>query len=273
MPRKRRSSPFSLFAFQDIITSTTGVILLLTLILTMELLQRDTSSMPFADAAIVAEVEQALADAQERVQSLQERLNQGQVFVTEAASVSPTQIAQKRHHLNQEIERLQVDLTRQEDRIRSFQAQLDTWESRKYDRADDFKRITKIQQTAQATKAKLEQLHKSNRVIYNQSTVSGKTAWIIDIGTDSLLVARLGHKGPPKSFQSGNTALLLRNYWEWIKQCDARTEYFVLLVRPQGIELYEKLKEGLRQRGFDIGYDLIGKDITVIDPNLGAGFE
>ncbi len=54
MPRKRHSSPFSLFAFQDIITSVTGIILLLTLILTLELSQRDSSSMPLADAAIVA---------------------------------------------------------------------------------------------------------------------------------------------------------------------------------------------------------------------------
>ena len=57
--RRRRSAPFSLFAFQDIITSVTGIMLVITMLLALELLERTDVAPPQATAAISKDLERS----------------------------------------------------------------------------------------------------------------------------------------------------------------------------------------------------------------------
>ena len=46
---------------------------------------------------------------------------------------------------------------------------------------------------------------------------------------------------------------------KWAKKRSETTEYFVLLVRPEGADLYEEIKARLQGADFRVGVDYIGQ--------------
>ena len=61
MSRKRKGAPFSLFAFQDAITSVCGVVVLITLMLALELTRRVADDTPEQNDPVAAQVKELRA--------------------------------------------------------------------------------------------------------------------------------------------------------------------------------------------------------------------
>jgi len=62
MGRKKGGSPFSLFSFQDIITCVSGIIILITLILAVELTQRKQAKPAVETAQLAEDIRRAIED-------------------------------------------------------------------------------------------------------------------------------------------------------------------------------------------------------------------
>jgi hypothetical protein len=45
----------------------------------------------------------------------------------------------------------------------------------------------------------------------------------------------------------------------------------VIIVHPGTTDLFRKIEDELKGKGFKIGYDLLPKDKTAVDPKFGAG--
>jgi len=75
--RQKKTSPFSLFAFQDIITSVTGIMILITMTLALDLVQKATSSPRTVTPAIAEQVEVAVAESKQEISRLEQVLSAG----------------------------------------------------------------------------------------------------------------------------------------------------------------------------------------------------
>ena len=71
MRRRRRESGFSLFAFQDIITSVTGIMILVTLVLAIELIERTESSPKVMTAQTTDQLKSQIVANEKEIQSLE----------------------------------------------------------------------------------------------------------------------------------------------------------------------------------------------------------
>ncbi len=112
-------------------------------------------------------------------------------------------------------------------------------------------------------KKDLEEL--KNRVIFNPAERSVKTPWLVEITAEGLTVAQTGVPTPPKKFASR------AEFKSWVgQQRDKDQDYFVLLVKPDGIATFDGVRMNLKQMGFDIGFDLLETDQVAIDPETGA---
>jgi hypothetical protein len=85
-----------------------------------------------------------------------------------------------------------------------------------------------------------------------------------------LRAAPLGQATPPTVFK-GNASARLAAFRAWARTRDRRGEYFVLLVKPSGIDAFDELHEALGKLGFDLGFDIVDAAQTVIDDQTGAG--
>ena len=109
------------------------------------------------------------------------------------------------------------------------------------------------------------------RRIYNPAPGAGKQAWLVEVAGDRIAAAPLGKVARPVMFTERTTERRVAAFSVWMQKRSAAKDYFVMLIRPDGIASFDALRDAIDTRGFDMGFDLIGKDDVVLDPERGAG--
>jgi hypothetical protein len=271
MSRRRSTSPFSLFSFQDIITSVTGIMILVTLMLTIELLHRKETS----PAAKSAEIAERLKDAVDRnrceaerldreIEELRRELARAQTDILHLAAFDPNRVAAQITNLNELTAQLEAQLgeVRAEQTAAELRRRAAVEEQAR--RANDPQTLEELLAEVRNTQEQLQRMRKSNRVIYNAAEGAAKRPWLIELSAAEMLVAPAGAAARAERFTD------LAAFRDWLRQRDAGGEYFVLLVKPAGIDRFARTLDTLRQLRFDVGFDLLAENQTAVDPHLGA---
>jgi prefoldin subunit 5 len=270
--RIRHSQPFSLFAFQDIITSVTGIIVLITLLLTLELIQKVESSTTGPANAFPRQIRQALVETREQVVKIRENMQQEQQAIDVLAAISPGLVKRQLHELEAQIQQLDFELeTLRSQLVAATQEQTD-WKSRRFDRLASQQELEALDQQVDALESRLEHLRKSNRVVYNPSHTTEKRAWLVDIGPDSVLAAEAGKRSVPLRFIEGRQGRSSSDFIQWAGTRDHLSEYFILLIRPLVVARYGEIRAELEKLGFQIGFEVIGPSVIPIDSRHGAAY-
>jgi hypothetical protein len=97
---------------------------------------------------------------------------------------------------------------------------------------------------------------KSAVVVYNPDPGATKTAWLIDLSKERIRVFPV-EGGAGESFDVSDPTVIPSEFMAWVRQRDNSQEYFVLLLRPESIVMYDKLHPMLDGLSFDLGFDLI----------------
>lgn len=266
MSRKRRrgTSPFSLFAFQDIITATTGIVVLLLLMMTLELLTRSSRAESAVDQELVKQAQQTLDNARARISDLRSQLSAVQQPLNVLASADAEELDRRERRLAREKELLEhslAELTRTEKRVVAAHQQA---LAEQFDRKGDFQRLDDLRSEVESIKEKMDGLRRENRLIYNQSPGTSRTAWIIDVGGSRLLVAQAGETPTVHQTMSGSEAMILTEFRKFTDRLSPTSDYLVFLVRPSGIDLFFQLRDEVELNDVTFGFDLIGEEHTVI---------
>lgn len=288
--RRRNGSPFSLFSFQDIVTSVTAVIILMTLLLALELIHR---TLQAASPRLVssADLRQAISQAQTHADELRERLRQSGTRMRQAATVSPASLERElrdvksqRDTLAAELEQLRNEQIVAKKAAQDAMAQAFDLDAHKIEleklRTRQKSLAKSVADQRQANNAKRSEiddmkLDKSvqakGRRIYNPAPGTEKQAWLVDLGSDRMAAAPLGKVARPVTFTQRTTERRVAAFSSWMQKRSAAKDYFVVLIRPDGITVFDALRAAIDARGFDMGFDLIGKNEVVLDPERGAG--
>lgn len=263
--RRHREAPFSLFAFQDIITSVTGILLLIMLLLCLSLVTRELKrpqTVTRSDGT--PSTTDPTAALQARVEELRQRLAEQKARNERLLEMSPSQAVRRRVELTAQHEELKerIGQLRNDARLkRSLATRPDSSEETELKET-----VHQKEQQAENLKKKLAKIKNSRRLVYHPSDDDGRQAWVMQVDAMTILVARAGRREPAQRFTSSQDTL------RWIRETRQSDEdYFVLFVRPSGIPLYRELLISLMPLGFKVGLDLIGEDQIVVDPLVGAG--
>jgi hypothetical protein len=283
MSRRRRSTAaFSLFSFQDIITSVTAILILLVLILSLELVTRRQ--------------EAAASDPQVSRASLQAASAALEALVAKLAMIVPPD--EPRPFVGRTLSELERDVRIVEDQAR--QAAADAEAARAVEgraRAlaaaavarleeareirTDIDRMTEQAASAdeEATKLALENEREADRLaqkqkeivdqpssgaelVFNAPNDSAAQAWIVEVSSDGLTVVKLGTNqrrllgvgiGP------GSAAA------KWLSELHAGRDHALILVRPSGVKAVDDIRESLVNAGISFGIDFLGEDQVVRD--------
>lgn len=261
MGRKKKGGPaVSLFAFQDIITSVTGIMLLVTMMLALELVRRKEQAPPVQTERTSQSLDEAVAANQRAIEQLQRELADDAALPEFDDETMRRKIAELNDKLAiasrqaAEIERRRSAVAEMQDRVADSSVSTPSPEQIEDDR-----------EQLQRTEQELEELHQSNRIIFNRAIGESKSPWLIEVDGSGLRVAEVGVAAPPQSF-ADPTGLA-----DWASMQDPGGVYFVILLKPSGILLFDPLKQELESIGFEIGYDLLDETQQAINPETGAG--
>lgn len=261
MARRRKSNvAFSLFAFQDIITSVTGIMLLITMMLALELIKRKEESPPVQTQQTTDKVEDAIASNQNEIAQLRSLL-----------AASDEQLKYDAETLRRKLTSLKEANTVFSSQIENLEANQEETERRKNEAEEALsqtaspQQIQTMQQRVSELQQQLAELKESNRVIFNRPAGESKTPWLIEVSGQSIQVAQVGVAAPPQVFSAPAE---LR---AWASSHGVGSTYFVMMVKPSGLNQFNIVKQDLEDLGFDIGYDLLSEDQQAIDAQTGAG--
>jgi vacuolar-type H+-ATPase subunit I/STV1 len=260
--RKINSVPFSLFAFQDIITSVTGIILLITMMMAVELVQNMQRAASAPQEQKSSAVEQTLRGAIEENSQEIVRLER---LLEETTTIRFDADALRRRLAN--LSAATAELEKQTTRIEATQQEIEqrTAELAKQSKDLTPEAVEELAQEQREMAQQIEAMRQANRVIFNRPEGAAKTPWLVQLNADGILAAEMGARGAPQTFASA------AGFLTWVGGQNNGAIYFVILVKPDSIETFAALREELQGRQFEVGYDLLRADQTAIDPNTGAG--
>jgi hypothetical protein len=251
--------PISLFSFQDIITSVTGIIILLALLLVVELTKRPkqlvTNSVDDSASHIQAEIN----DLESRIEAVRALLMSSSKFANDVASIPAAELDAVEQQARKEIAALEAALAQLRQDEKRTQTATDS-QSDEGEFAESM--LRSIRDKNDELQSQLESVRRSNRVIYNSEDNAEKSAWLVDLKADQIEVGRPNLDDARHTFDSAGFD---ESFLSWAKQRNNQAEYFVLLVRPESIRLYEELSLSLTESGLSLGFDLLSSDATVMD--------
>jgi hypothetical protein len=275
MSKRLRSldSKISFFAFADIITAVSGMLIFITLLLATDLGQPTDNRAPGANS----ELEQRLHSTLER-QTEAAALNRHLQELLAAADTAP------------DLEKLQTDITRLRSQVSEEQKKQTSLTDQLADSQiaivardqtlglTDLKaRIQGIIQeaeslTRQETKARGEMATLDRLVAELQSkllklrqrdgqlwlipdkSATSKEPILVTVAGTGATIDRFDHPEQRKQSDKARADSELRSYLDKMK---AINQYVVFEVKPSGIELFQEMVKSARGMGFDVGYDAL----------------
>jgi hypothetical protein len=263
--RRRRASgtPVSFFAFQDIITSVTGILILVTLLLCLDLITvpaSATQATAKTPATLPDPVQLAaqIAEAERRQPVLRQQVDDFQHLLEESGTISPLAARDELPQLRQQVEQASrgndeavLHLRQEKSRLETAEAEL----RRRNVEADTL--------TAEATKAGAEakKAAKAAPIVALHGNGSGKRSIIVECrGGDQMNVATLSPDSTliaEPSWRGGGQKALLR----WASSLSSRRDYFLLMVRPDGVHDADTAIAALREAGFDVGWEPVAEGV------------
>jgi hypothetical protein len=269
--RPKRSNPISLFSFQDIVTSVTGIMVLVTLLMALELSQRQLGAPAVQTAAIADDLQAAIASAEHESRTLEARIAAGGDAVNEMAGFDANRVKAELADLKLQTPKIERDIAELRQRVESARGRRQSAQAKHEARRADRELADQLAEKIAQTQQRMERLRTSNRIIYNRAKNAVKDAWIVETTDQQIAAAPLGTATRPTVFVGGTRDERVNACLAWAKGRDRAKEYFLLIVKPDGIETFSDLRDGLSNLGFDLGFDVVAADQTVIDPETGAG--
>jgi hypothetical protein len=258
--------PFSLFAFQDIITCVMGIMLLLTLMMSLQVNVSPGTGMDEEMQATVGkltgETQQLLRDTA----ALESRIQEQLAVMKSNALLDSSILKKSRDQLSADVSAATIDLNRVQEIADASTERLKGVGTEFQQRQGDAEEARRLQQEIQKIQKKLQQLRSGDRKIYNAHDGAAKTCWLVELSTArEITVAQLGQAGAPRAFT--NVGQLL----EWIKTVSSDDVAFMVLLKPDAAAVFDQISDTLIPLGIPFGFDLLPQNATAFEePPEGA---
>ena len=267
MSRKKSGAPFSLFAFQDAITSVCGVVVLVTLLLALALTQRVVSE---SEANTVAKSK--VDEVRDQVEKLRSDLDELNARVEETAAVDSAGVGKSLAEVKAQLANAKRRLDGAQEESARLDRKLEELESQKESFADLEKRIDELKRQTAKTLEKAEETAKEEfdsqeSAVYAFSDAVREKPWYVEVSGSKLVAHGSVDDSEALTFDSPFA------FAKWASTRPSGSEYFVLIVRPSGARNFEFAVAELESAGYRYGIDLIGESRPLMFLSEGRGKE
>ena len=275
MSRRGRSGPtISLFSFQDIITSVTAIVTVITLLLALDLVQRKKSQSSDSSSALAIDLASRLERAETELAQLQTVAAATDELVREVASISPADL---KHEISGRESRI-ATLEQEKRRLEELAV---VWRSReKEELAEQFDleplkdELVHVEKSLEDVVQKRTEEQTENRTIFSLPRGMQKDGWIAEIDLQQILVAPMGRPAKPTTFVATGLPLVgssaTDNFEKWIDDHQLNSAYFLVLIRPEATATAYPVQQLLERKRISHGYDLIDANQMILHPERGA---
>lgn len=287
MGRRKPAAAFSLFSFQDIVTSVTAILILVMLLLSIELVSRrrqqaasDPNTTRRQMAATAKQLETLAVRMREEVAARRERRPSRSMEAAqrELARVRAECDATQRRLeeirqtqaavavLREQSEALASAHAADADRLAQLMRQVEE-DRLQADRGEEANREERERQTVRRREV-VDRPRSGTELVYNPQAGSKHRAWLVELSAAGITAVLLGGDRTERLGLTVSDGSAARH---WIDELNPDLDYCLLLIRPScSASLDEEVSTQLRDKGIRHGIDLIGEDQTVRDGTKSA---
>lgn len=269
MSIKRRASgaPVSLFAFQDVMSAIMGIMILITLLLALDLTMptgaRVQATPPegpgtsFEDAELhpLDMLRDRLAELQRENQAWAERIGR----LSEAMGLDPTELNRRLSELRK-VQEEAMELERQITEIRSTPATAEEIEVQIMMDA-----IVEAERRVRRLRAEAEELQRNPRLTYLVQEGTNRRPILLEIGENRLGIGDPQDVGSTIFIEQPPGPARLAALEALLGLHRPTEAYFVLFLRPSGHGEYDRIRELVGSKGFNVGIELVGETTRVLE--------
>ncbi len=269
-------SKISFFAFADIITAVSGVLIFVALLLATDLGQPTNSASQAANSELEQRLQETLAH-QAEADSQNHRLQELLASANTAPNSEKLQsdIARLRSKLSEEEKKRAavtgqmadseaaiaardkvLGLTGLKAMVQGVIQEVETISSQDAKARSEMKNLDQQVSRVESQLLKLSQLDGQIWLIPDKSATS-KEPIVVFVDGAGVTIQRIDHPELRRKFDENGTDSAFRLYLNTAKSLD---QYVVFQVKPSGIRLFKELVKSAREMGFDVGYDALEED-------------
>ena len=270
MAKKDNSPAISFFSFQDIITSITGIMFLVVMMLVLMILQQPDSAAKQMDQRVkenVKKLEQEVKALKQSLLILAKQAEMRKKRLEELKKLNMEKLPAIKNELVSKLEAadallLQMDaeekdfLKKQKEEVdKKAKLLLDLDENEKLKKENEQK-IVELKDLVLRQK-KLAAKYK-NIVKFVWDKNNPKRPVLLDCSEKKIVMNSLDGKIRNKSFSTISDCL------DYCKTLPADDTYFILLIKPSAFSYAESLSMALRKNGYERGREIIAKEEQVL---------
>ena len=229
MRRSQKGQPFTLFSFQDIMTSVCGIVVLITLLLALELTRRSLDEEEISFESNARRVQEIRKETEERRQAIK-ALEETQILSVQTADPTGLSAAELQERMDRVESRLES--ARNE---RASQKELDEAKKVVDSNEDVQKKIDELreerkrnEETIKAAQAKAKEPLDANVVLFSYYESAREKPWFVDISSSKIIAIPTIEGEETQEFPDPYEFL------QWARRRSRTREYFVLVSRPSG---------------------------------------
>jgi len=280
--KKRRATGMNLFSFQDIIMSVMGILLLITLLLTLFLVTPSEAS--FGKGELIEQLEAQMAAVEKDGKDLKSAISSLQIAISQMATAPDTnqllaelelskktlvskstelkQLEQKvveaQEAQEKEIEKLGLNKLKQE--VEELQAKS---ESLKISQSQQQSAIEQQELQIQEAQESLNTLKKDANKLWliPSSEKGGREPLIITVSGSGIEIDRFNRPEDKKEFSATKS---LGALGDALNPLSPAKDYVLFYIRPSGVDLFTKLKDLATDKGLQVGSDAVGEKTEMV---------
>lgn len=246
----------SFFAFQDIITAVSGILILIVIFLILMLQRPGLLPIPIdlANDLTLGELDDLIAEATEKLRKF-EWLKLEAAGATEAelrAEIAELEASLSSDE-NPEGKEIREELAAVEKEVEEVKKE----NSKKQEKRDMLAGEVEVLRGEVESKANdLAEAEESSQIWLHAGT-STRRPIIIEVDEEAGILRDFDD--PDKKDE-----MTLAQFATFVKQQDSTSSYFVFFVRPKGVLAFKVLRQLAVAEGFGVGYNAIGDDTDIM---------
>jgi len=257
--RGRRSVPFSLFAFQDIMASVIGIVFLIVLIMALSITDQAAGGQDvpgnIPSPAEMRLLREKMAQQEQEVAQLEQEMRR---LEEEIDSISPSEDAKRIRKIRRLSAKLEILHEAIERGSQSHANLIARRNKKRLEARQKGREVTSLKRRLAALQKELSSKRHAPNVVYIVARRGDALEpWLLEV-SDKLLRVASKDTSSVLEFAARSFETRKREFLEWAARQSSRTHYFVALIKPSGVrQAYEELLPELKKKGFDLGRDLL----------------
>lgn len=255
--RKSDEAPLSLFSLQDIITCLCGIMILLVLLLALHVSANQDKAKDLQaekqsefDQAVIEE-KQLEEKRKELAQSVREQVEALQNIA--GGTVSHIQLEETERTKTRENVAELATCKAEIERLENESVALTATQS------EEARLRSKTQEQLDVVQSELEK-RRTRTVTLLPDDGMLKRPLLVQCSSNRVVVLRLSE--PPQFSWPPSEAV--EQFISLTRQLDRSRDYFVIFMKPSGVDVAQKLVYCAATAGYDVGYDALEEDETLV---------